>query len=102
MSVEIGVTVAGEYPTLADAVTAIGSAERTLIIGKSRSITADLTIPKNIRLWFTSGSISVASGKVLTINGPITAPISQIFAGAGAVRFGGRVSTAQCDLLHWL
>jgi len=45
-----------------------------------------LTIPANISLLFLrGGSITVANGKTLTINGPVIASAHQIFEGAGTV-----------------
>ena len=39
-------------------------------------------------LHFAGGKFSIASGKTLTINGPIQAPLAQIFEGLGTVAFG--------------
>lgn len=39
-------------------------------------------------LVFAGGKFSIASGKTLTINGPIQAPLAQIFEGLGTVAFG--------------
>jgi hypothetical protein len=46
-------------------------------------------------LVFAGGKFSIASGKTLTINGPVQAPIKQIFSGSGTVVFGsGAVGAA--------
>lgn len=51
---------------------------------------ADVTVPSNITLLFTGGQLSPASGKTLTVNGPINAaPTTQIFAGIGAILISG-------------
>lgn len=39
-------------------------------------------------LFFAGGKFSIASGKTLTINGPVQAPPTQIFTGSGTVVFG--------------
>lgn len=49
-------------------------------------ITGNLTIPSNVTLWFAnSAKLSIASGATVTINGPISAGLNQIFTGLGAV-----------------
>jgi hypothetical protein len=57
------------------------------------SLTADCTVPRNITLVFSTGSsIDIARTKKLNINGTIEAPMTQIFAGAGSVRFGSEIT----------
>lgn len=83
------------YATLADAVTAIGSTQVTLAISATTSVSSSLTIPANITLLLTdAGMISVSSGQTLTINGPIEAPVRQIFAGSGTVSLGKLIKEA--------
>lgn len=53
----------------------------TYLIDSSCSCTASLIM--------SGGKFSIASGKTLTINGPIQAPLAQIFSGDGAVVLGG-------------
>src|SRR5437764_4716916 len=88
MGITVGIASANEYSSLAAAIASIGSTEMMLIIPYAQSVSADLTIPANIRLWFTNGTINVASGKKLKVNGPITAGVRQIFTGTGGVKFG--------------
>lgn len=53
------------------------------------TLSVNMTVPRNVTLHFSNGSIiSVNSALTLAINGPILAPLSQIFAGAGVVAFG--------------
>lgn len=77
---------------LATAVTQIGSTAKTLLINKAITISADVTVPSNITLWFThGGSISDGGGTAsLTINGSIEAGFYKIFdfTGTGSVNFG--------------
>jgi hypothetical protein len=73
------------FDTLADAVTTIGTTKTTLIVAADTT-TDSVTIPTNIELQTTNGSIiTVNSGKTLTINGPVHFPDAQVFAGTGTV-----------------
>lgn len=86
---------------LSAVITAIGSAQKTLRIATAQSLSANLTIPANVTLEFTdTGSISIASTKTLTINGPILAPDRQIFSGSGAVSLAGS-SSNQAVRAEW-
>ena len=59
------------YSTLADALRAIGTDTRTLIITTSTAIDISISIPSNIKLWIVGAGIFViASGKTLTLNSP--------------------------------
>ncbi|MBI4443517.1 MAG: hypothetical protein HY649_09115 [Acidobacteria bacterium] len=52
------------------------------------AFTLDTAVPKNITFVLSQGSIlAPASGKTLTINGPIEAGLYQIFSGAGSIAF---------------
>lgn len=83
------------YATLNAAVDAIASAQATLWITSSTTVAASKTVPSNITLKFTgTGVISVNVSQTLTINGPIEAPLRQIFTGSGVVRFGGNMEAA--------
>lgn len=74
------------YASLSAAVTAIGSSQATLEYPATTTVSASLTVPANITSVFRgTGIISVSSGQVLTINGPIIAPHRQIFTGTGSV-----------------
>jgi len=64
----------------------LGARETTIEIFQQRTVDEDLTIPANISLLFLrGGSITVANGKTLTINGLVVASAHQIFEGAGTV-----------------
>ena len=69
-----------DYANLADAVSKIGSNETTLVIDKSETLTADLTIPENIDLYFEKGNVIDGNGTAtLTINGGIITGLYRIF-----------------------
>jgi hypothetical protein len=76
--------------TLAAALTAIGSSQAILRVPAGTiTISSDLTVPANVTLSLERGAVlSVADGKILTINGEIRAGAYQIFAriGAGLIR----------------
>ena len=85
-----GYIVATDYGSpgqtaLDDALTAISSSERTLVLTPgSWSITADTTIPANVTLAPQRGAVlSIATGITLTINGGLQADPVQIFSWAG-------------------
>src|ERR1051326_7355380 len=83
---------ADSYVSIAAAVAAIGSDVRTMVIATPQSVADNLTIPSNVTLHLTGeGEISVAATKALTINGPLQAPLRQIFSGSGSIRFGNRI-----------
>lgn len=49
-------------------------------------LTGNQTVPYNVTLWFANGAIlSINSGSIVTINGPIDAGVQQIFTGSGTV-----------------
>jgi hypothetical protein len=71
------------YSSLQDALTAIGTQKKTLLISSEVLVTANTTIPSNVSLWFTpSGSFTISNGVTLTINGTITAGMWKIFNGS--------------------
>ncbi len=85
--------------SLATAITDIGATETTLWIDKSISVTADATVPSNITLMFLhGGDLNVSATKTVTINGPLTAGIYQIFKGAGSVVLGQNIPHV---IAHW-
>jgi len=70
-----------DYADLSTAITSIGNTATTLMVDKACTISADETIPATLDLYFVrGGSISVDSGKTLTINGRIEAGNYQIFS----------------------
>lgn len=83
------------YASLSAAVAAIGANPATLTISSAKSVTSDLTIPANVATRITgTGSISVSNAVILTIKGPLDAPLRQIFTGVGTVRFGAQIAIA--------
>ena len=81
------------YASLSAAITAIGSTQAVIEIPATTTVSATLTSPANITLSFTgAGMVSVSSGQTLTINGPLQAPLRQIFTGSGSVKFGSRIN----------
>jgi hypothetical protein len=76
------------YATLDEALSAAGSATRTILVTTSTAITNTTSVPSNITLKVSgAGSFTVSSGVTFTIQGPLEAPFRQIFAGAGTVKF---------------
>src|SRR5574343_779954 len=81
-----GVAMLSTYADFSTALTTIGSTPTTLIVNEDVTISADTTIPSNVQLVCTNGNtMTVASGKVLTINGPFLCGLQQIFDGPGTV-----------------
>ncbi len=74
--------------TISAAITAIGSANKTLLLAPGTwTISANVTVPSNINLKFEQGSVlSIGAGYTFNVNGPVDAPLSQIFSGSGLVR----------------
>lgn len=71
---------AADFPSLTEAVTAIGSDPMTILVSSAVAIADDLTIPANIAIEVLgSGVITVPDGKRLTINGHFTAPRTMAF-----------------------
>lgn len=76
---------AADYASLAAAVAAIGSTVATLVVSTPQTVTDNLTTPVTLSLRvLNTGVITIASGKVLTINGPFLAS-GQVFDGSGTV-----------------
>lgn len=67
--------------TLQAAITAIGATNKTLYLAPGTwVITANLTFPATMHVLFDIGTIfQIATGIMVTINGPMDAPLSQIF-----------------------
>lgn len=81
--------------SFAAGVAAQGSTKTTFTISTVMTISASVSVPANLTLEFTNtGQLSVSSGQVVSVLGPIIAPPDkQIFAGAGKVSLAG--NTAQ-------
>ena len=89
---------AGTQAAIVAALADIGSKQKTLVLYPSLTdtsttwaLTADQAIPANVSLKVSRGAVlTVATGKTLTINGPLEAELYQIFSctGTGKVVFG--------------
>ena len=75
-----------EYTGVEAAVTAIGTAPRTLLIPDVQTIAASITIPATLTLRFVSaGQLSINTGVTVTYLGSTADwPVRQIFTGPGA------------------
>ena len=74
------------YSSLSSALTAIGASNKTLLVVGNVSVSSDVEIGSNVHVWFLGGGkFTVASGKTLTLLGPITAGNHLIFVGPGTV-----------------
>jgi hypothetical protein len=86
-------TNVNNFPSLNDALTAIGVTSKTLLIQKNITITANTTIPDNVNLWFSPlGKFTINLGVTLTINGGVTAGLWQIFDGVGTVNGSPKIT----------
>lgn len=86
------------YASLSAAITAIGSAEKTLFITKQWNITSSLTIPANISVVVLKGGFfNISSGKTLRILGPFHAGIYRAFSGLGTAT----LSNAEKFIPQW-
>lgn len=82
------------YASLAAAVAAIGSAQATLLIDTDSTVATNTTVPATLALDFLAGNVlTVNNGITLTINGPLEAPLSQLFntSSGGTVTFGAGI-----------
>jgi hypothetical protein len=85
----------GTFTALQTYVTGCGSNACTIQIAANIATTSNYAIPSNVTLWFSNGSqLQPAVGTTLTINGPIQAPASKIFGGAGTIALGPLVKSA--------
>lgn len=87
-----------EFASLTVAVGSPTTAGKTILISTAQTCN-DLTIPLDRAIEvIKGGSINVATGKTLTINGPFNAGLYQIFTGAGSVKFNsGSAPTAPAE-----
>ena len=77
------------YSSFENAISNIGSTETILLVQDVEAIADNVTIPSTMTLRLVhGGSLSIASGKTVTMNGHIEAGLYQIFEGAGTVAFG--------------
>lgn len=89
---------AASYASLSEAVASIGSSAQTLVVSDTQTVSSSMSVPANVVLRFTGGgTVSVASGQTLTINGPVESAPRPRFAGSGTVNYAGPTET----LLAW-
>jgi len=88
--------------TLQDAITAIGTTNKTILRVPTGAwaITADLTIPANITVKVEMGAVvDIADAKTLTINGSLDAGPYRIFSWTGTGKVVFAATSPQVDLL---
>ena len=92
-----GMATITDYADLATAVSTIGSTSTTLAVGTNQTVSANLSIPATLELLrLNVSTISVASGKTLTINGSSQ---NLHIIGAGNVVINGR-ATGDISILN--
>lgn len=84
----------GHAASLAEQVASASATPATITIAAPEQVADDLVVPAMITLAFTgSGRVTIATGKTLTVCGPLVAPAAPIFAnafpGQGTVSFNG-------------
>ena len=66
--------------TLATDLSSIGATSTTLRVRSSLSVPSSTSIPANVHLELLDGGLlTVAAGQTLTLNGPLSAPLRQVF-----------------------
>jgi len=86
-SIKIVTVEASKFTSFSSAVSSLGRRKVTISISTHQKVN-NLSIPSNIRLQITGkGTINVARGKTLVVNGPLEAPGAKVFEGDGTVRF---------------
>ncbi|MDD3926996.1 MAG: glycosyl hydrolase family 28-related protein, partial [bacterium] len=91
-----------KYAGLSAAITAIGSNVRTLLIPVSKDVTGNVTVPVNVTLLFQGdGRLNISTGVTVTINGPVQAPLKQIFTGSGTASFSGNKGCLEKVYPQW-
>lgn len=77
-----------DYSSLSTAISAQGGFPTTITIPNTVNITSSLSVPSNIHLAFTgAGKLNISSGQTVTVSGALTAPLTQIVTGTGALFF---------------
>jgi len=87
-----------QFADFASAIASLSSGT-TLRISTVEPVAGDVTVPSYVTLWFNrSGSLAIATGKTVTVNGGFEAGNHQVISGAGVVRFAAgspnRISAA--------
>ena len=63
------------------------SAVKMLRVSNTQTLTSNATVCSNVSLWIVgSGKVSINTSVILVINGPLIAPVRQLFEGAGTVQ----------------
>lgn len=92
------VKVVSNYASFAAAVTAIGATVTTLYVNQAVTASTAITTPTTLHIVVIgSGSFTKSGSGTLTFNGPVEAPLKQVFSGfaAGDVTFGaGSIKSA--------
>jgi hypothetical protein len=71
---------ADEFTSLSDAITAIGPSDMVLGVASNHVIASSQTVPSNIVVKLSGlGRFTISAGQTLTIDGPLVAPLRQIF-----------------------
>ncbi len=79
------------YPSLSAAVSAAGAQNKTIMIPTLQSVNENMMIPENLSLLFLrSGSLDIASGISVTVNGHVEAGYWKIFTGEGSAIITGQ------------
>ncbi|MFN6965222.1 MAG: hypothetical protein ACK4S4_15860 [Pyrinomonadaceae bacterium] len=95
-------TFGNSLSNMVTTIAGLGNPERTVWLDRAATVSADLTIPANIKLRYRdTGSISVNSGVTVTINHEPDVRGRQIFTGAGSVVFGSNKPVRDLDLSWW-
>lgn len=71
--------------TLAVAVAAPEAVGKTIVVTSAIALAGNVTIPSTVAFRIENGGIITTTGYTLTINGPFSAPLSQVFTGTGTV-----------------
>ncbi len=88
-----------QYADFATAITTIGNNVKTLVIPSLQTVAGNVTVPSTLTLQFIgTGELSVNATFTVTINGPLEAPLRQVFSGSGSVRTS---STAKVFASWW-
>jgi hypothetical protein len=85
--------------TLQAAISAVGSARRTLFFPTGTwVISANLVFPSTLDVWIPSGAIlDVNPGVTCTFDGGFTAPLVRVFSGTGILAFGNRLDAVHAQ-----
>lgn len=102
-SISLGLVYASQYGDCNEAITAIGSTQATIVVGKSCIISTTVTAPATLSWRFEGqGDISPDATKTLTILGTITAPNRQVFKGSGTVTIGASALQSVVKATWWV